>query len=360
MSGMTVERDTERLDLRRWDALPPPGGFYATSPWLRHAERTARVRPYYLIASQWRAAMPAYPLDGEDPYALCRADVVLGQITGKTLPTDALLPVLACGARNPGYTFIASGQRAEQAIVAEFVRESEGLAHEAGLKAVSYLYVHRDDTALEQELAGAGYVGFPGKAAYSLDVPPSFDDYLSRFNSHRRRTIKQEIRQLTEAGVAYRVEPLTSDLAARLAPMEAQLFARHGTPGNERTLGAMMTSLAENLAGNAEVMLAELNGKICGFAVLLSTENELYGRDIGYDYQVKGRLPVYFGVAYYEAIRLAQQRGLGTLYVGTGTGEAKLSRGCQATPTRAWVKSLDPAANDRLAYYSRQPVHTKA
>jgi uncharacterized protein len=346
---MMVKRDTEDLDLCRWDSLQPPGGFFATSPWLRHAERTARVRPYYLIASDWRAAMPAYPLDGEDPYVLCRADHVLRQITGKTLPADGLMPVLACGARNPGYTFIASGPQAERSVVAEFIAESEELAREAGLKAVSYLYVHHADTALEQELAGTGYVALPGKTAYSLDVPPSFDDYLSRFPSHRRKEIRREIRLLAAAGVAYRVEPLTPDLAARLAPLEAQLFARYGTPGDERTLGAMMTSLAENLAGNAEVVLAELRGKICGFTVLLSAKNELYGRQTGYDYDMKGRLPVYFGVVFYEVVRLAQHRGIGTIYYGTGTGEAKLSRGCRPSPTRAWVKSLDPAAHDRLA-----------
>lgn len=348
-AGMVVQRGTEDLDLPRWDALQPPGGFFATSPWLRHAERTARVRPYYLIAGHWRAAMPAYPLDGADPYVLCRADQVVGQITGKTLPADGLMPVLACGARNPGYTFIAAGRHAERSVVAEFIRESEELACDAGLKAVSYLYVHHADTVLGQELAEAGYVAFQGEASYALDVPPTFDDYLSRFPSHGRLKIRRDIRQLAEAGVAYRVEPLTTDLAARLAPLEAQLFARYGTPGNEQTLGAMMTSLAENLVGNAEVVLAELSGKICGFAILLSTENELYGRQTGYDYHVKGRLPVYFGVGYYEVIRLAQHRGIGTIYFGAGTGEAKLSRGCRPSPTRAWVKSLDPAAHDRLA-----------
>jgi predicted N-acyltransferase len=280
---------------------------------------------------------------------LCRADHVLSQITGRTLPADGLMPVLACGARNPGYTFIAASRDVERSVIAEFIRESEELASDAGLKAVSYLYVHHADTTLERELAEAGYVSFPGEASYSLDVPPSFDDYLNSFPSHGRLKIRRDIRQLAEAGVAYRVEPLTPDLVARLAPLEAQLFARYGTPGNKETLGAMMTSMAENLADNAEAVLAELDGEICGFAVLLSGKNELYGRHTGYDYRMKGRLPVYFGVGYYEVIRLAQHRGIDTIYFGAGTGKAKLSRGCRPSPARAWVKSLDTAAHDRLA-----------
>jgi predicted N-acyltransferase len=360
---MNVIRIMEDLDLPRWDGLQPSGGFYATSPWLRHAERTARVAPYYLTGADVDWAMPAYPLDRGDPFVFCRADYVLEQVTGKAPPPDWVTPVLACGARNPGYTFIASrpasgGAATGDARAREVIREAEALAADTGLHAVSYLYVYESDAGLRRELARAGYASFRGKTAFALDVPPTFEEYLSRFSSGRRSAIRRELRQLAEAGVSYRVEPLTPDLAARLAPLEVQLYERYGTPGSEGTLGAIMASIATNLGGHVEVVLAELAGAVCGFTVVLSggTDgtggSELYARQTGYDYGMKGGLPVYFAIVYYELVRLAQRRGIKTVYYGTGADETKLSRGCRAIPTTAWVKSLNPAARDGLARLS--------
>lgn len=145
---MTAVRSIGNLDLRCWDALQPPGGFYAASPWLRHAERSAKVPPYYLTTQNWRSAMPAYPLDRADPYVFCRVDHVLAQIADKAPPADGLLPVLACGARNPGYTFVAAQADMDHSATRGIVLEAEALADEGGLEAVSYLYVHHSDSVL--------------------------------------------------------------------------------------------------------------------------------------------------------------------------------------------------------------------
>lgn len=346
---MTVTRSTSSLDLTRWDALQPPGGFYATSPWLEHAERTADMAPLYLTAGTWEAAMPAYPLSHADPYVFCRVDHVLREITDREPPSGGLLPVLACGARNPGATFIATRPEVGQGVIRDIIGEAEELAADQGLAAVSYLYVSRSDTLLSSELARAGYAGFPGKPAYELDVPPTFDAYLSRFSRDRRSAIRREMKRLAGAGVCFRVEPLTRELAARLAPLEEQLYERYGTPGDAGTLGAILASIATNLSAQAEVVLAEVRDVTCGFTVVLSDGKELYARQTGYDYGVKGNLPLYFATVYYELIRLAQLRDIGVIHYGTGAGETKLSRGCREIETTAWVKSFDSSAQAGLA-----------
>lgn len=346
---MTVTRSTASLDLARWDALQPRGGFYASSPWLRHAERTAAAAPFYLTAGRWDAALPAYPLGAADPYMFCRADFVLRQITGREPPASGLLPVLACGARNPGATFVATRPGVGDTVVGDVVREAEDLAAGEGLAAVSYLYVNRSDGPLSDALARAGYVAFPGKPAYVLDVPATFDDYLAGFSRDRRSAIRREMRRVAQAQVTFRTEPLTPQLAGRLAPLEAQLYQRYGTPGNTATLGAIMASIAASLPAHAEVVLAERDGALCGFTVVLTSGGELYARQTGYDYRLQGDLPLYFSTVYYELVRLAQRRGATFIHYGTDAGEAKLSRGCQEITTAAWVKSFDPAAQAELA-----------
>jgi uncharacterized protein len=157
------------------------------------------------------------------------------------------------------------------------------------------------------------------------------------------------MRRLTEAGVSFRTEPLTPELATRLAPLEEQLYQRYGTPGDAGTLGTIMASIATNLPAQAEVLLAEVEDVICGFTVVLSDGKELYARQTGYDYSAKGGLPLYFATVYYELVRLAQIRGISVIHYGTGAGKTKLSRGCREIETVAWVKSFNPSAQADLA-----------
>src|SRR6266567_7518309 len=65
--GVGVLRSIDEVDVARWDMIQPPGGFYASSPWLIHAERTAATPPYYLFTRDWGAAMPAYMLEETSP-----------------------------------------------------------------------------------------------------------------------------------------------------------------------------------------------------------------------------------------------------------------------------------------------------
>jgi predicted N-acyltransferase len=345
------------LDAAAWDALMGTRGFFASTGWLRHAEGTAVECPAYLVATtnkgRYLAGLPAYPLDSRSPYVFCRADFVLAQWwpgAGDWLAD--LMPSLACGGRNPGHTRVGRAPGLDPLLARDATRAlvaaAERHARERGLRSVSFMYVDEDDAVLREVLRGAGYAELPAETAYVLTVPGGqFDDYLAGLGYKFRKAVRRDERALAAAGVTYRVEPATEGLLDRMAAMEAALYARYGTPGDERSLRAVLASVVR--VPGARVMMAYRGGRPAGFALTIAWGGELYARQVGFDYTVKGTAPVYFGLAYYAPVRLAQAEGIARICCGVGSGYEKLSRGAGPVRQFTCIRAFDPATQDRLA-----------
>ncbi|TDB90687.1 GNAT family N-acetyltransferase [Actinomadura sp. KC216] len=360
--SVRVDRHLASLNIPEWDAVQPDGGFYSSSPWLRHAERTADPAPFYFTAAdtagadagRLRATMPAYALTRDAPFVFCRADHVIDDIsrTAAGRPAEwagALMPCLACGPRHPSHSGAAFARdlgpddrlKAATALVAR----AEEVAAENALASVTFLYVDATDDMFRTVLEKGGYTALHCATTYMLPVPQpgTFTDYIAALPTKtRRRRVARDVRALDGAGVTYRVRPLTEELAGRLAPLEAQLYARYGTPGDEAALLGVLRSVARNVPDHAEVVTAELGGRLAGFVLIFADGHDLYARQAGFDYAVKGRLPLYFGLVYYQLVRLAQARGLAAIHYSIGADEVKESRGCTGVEQIAYVKSLDP------------------
>ncbi|MFF2079192.1 GNAT family N-acetyltransferase [Kitasatospora sp. NPDC058162] len=364
---VTVHRDLADLPhpgTAHWDTLFGPRGFYAASPWLGHAQATAATAPYYFTVTdgaEWIGALPAYPLEQDTPYVFCSpgrvVDTLHRQATGEPAPWAAeLMPALACGGRNPSHTKagVAPGldPRRRREVLAAMVAEAERQAWAAGLQSVSFLYVDEDDDLLRGVLADAQYISLPGQTAYSLTVPEdgSFDSYLARFDQRHRVKLKRELRALAEAGVTYRTRPLTEELIDQIAPLEMALYARHGTTANPTAFRAVFDSIAANTGHTARVTTAHLDETLIGFALTFTHGGELYARQAGFDYDAKGRLPVYFGLVYYELLRLALAEGLTHIHYSTGSDRVKLSRGCTPRPQHTYLKPRHPTLTAHLTH----------
>ena len=340
------------LDLARWDALFGRGSFFSSSGWLRHAERTAHPAPVYSIVEEdgdYLGGLAGYPLDASSPFAFCRTDTVLADAlarAGREPPAwlADLMPTLACGGRNPGHTRVglATHPNGPSVQLSALVDAAEATARRRDLRSVSFLYVDEDDGALRECLTAAGYAELASEEAFTLDVPAGgLPEYHARFDQRRSCAIKREIRALDEARVFYRDGALDPALIDRLVPLELALYDRHGTTADGRTLTDVLASIAMSMPDQARVVIAELAGQICGFVLTLSLADERFVRQAGFDYAAKGRLPVYFGLVYYEQIRRAAAAGIRRLYYGTGSPAAKRSRGCRAVGQFAYVKALD-------------------
>ncbi|QTD99727.1 GNAT family N-acetyltransferase [Streptomyces cyanogenus] len=346
-------RDLEQVDTARWDALLGPRGFYSASPWLRHAQATAAAAPYYFTAAQGPeliAALPAYPLEAGTPYVFCSPGRVVGtihqRVTGEpaTWP-GALMPALACGGRNPSHTRAAVNGEVPAELQRHALRALVGAAEReawtAGLEAVSFLYVDEDDTVLRGVLEAERYVSLPGQTAYSLEVPQdgTFSGYLARFPSRHRVKIRKELRVLDAAGVTYRTQRITEQLIQQVSPLEMALYAKHGTRADPQAFLAVLRSVAANAGEAARVTTAHLDGSVIGFILTFTHGGQMYARQGGFDYEAQGKLPVYFGLAYYELLRIALAEGISHIHYSTGSDTVKLSRGCKPTRQYAYVKA---------------------
>ncbi|MEJ8642519.1 GNAT family N-acetyltransferase [Streptomyces sp. MS1.HAVA.3] len=302
------------------------------------------------------------------PFVFCSpsrvVDTVHREATGQGAPWAAeLLPALACGGRNPSHTKAGLagdlGPDAQHEVLAELVGAAEEEALQAKLEAVSFLYVDEDDAPLRTVLEGRGYAALPGQTAYSLAVPEQggFDAYLARFGTRRRGKLNRELRSLDEADLSYRTQPLTEQLIGELAPLELALYAKYGTPADAAAFKAVLRSIAANTASAARVTTAHVEGQLAGFALTFTHRGELYARQAGFDYAVQGKIPLYFGLVYYELLRLALREGISHIHYSTGSDRAKLSRGCTPRRQIAYIKARRPGLQERLARLAERCAH---
>lgn len=181
------------LDPFEWDASLGAGNFYASRPWLRVAEETADIPPFYLrltIPGGALATLPCYPMAADSPFPFCRLNFLAAQFIESCAVgegadvVNAMMPSLFLGGRNPAHTRIgASAVESDSAwqasVLHDLLAEAENAAQRRALRSVGMLYVDEGMTVLRQVLTERGYVCFPHYRAAVLDVPDGgFDAYI--------------------------------------------------------------------------------------------------------------------------------------------------------------------------------------
>lgn len=221
------------------------------------------------------------------------------------------------------------------------------MAELARRQAVSSLHV---TFPLRDEWERFGQAGFLQRTGvqyhWTNDGYRSFDDFLSRLSSRKRKGINKERRQVAESGVAIRV--LTAGAIGRADWDAFYLF--YLTTVDRKWANAYLTRkffhlIGETMAERVVLILAEDRGEPVAAAFNLLGSDTLYGRNWG---AARHYRFLHFEACYYRAVEFAIERGLKHVEAGA-QGEHKIQRGYLPVETYSahWIR--DPSLRGAIA-----------
>lgn len=362
--------DAAELDRCEWNSrLLRSSDFYSSSAWLKAVEDFNSLPRFYIVATDDRgraqAGLTAHMMTRDaPPYTFYRLDLVLPRLAAmpdrdargivgvRGREPLALMPHLLLGGRQAAHSrlLLAGGlSDAERRDAAcGVLDEAVSLGLSVGARALAFMFIDDGDWLLA-ELAARGYLAFLHASAGVMEIDfTSFDGYLERFSAHRRRRIKSEIRSFAAAGVTFSSHPL-AEVLDEVAPLGMALESRYGPTDNNVADARRGHEIVSEVMGEAAVALtAEHDGTIRGFVVALHWQDALVLRGAGFDYEFKGKLPLYYGLVFYHVVDYALARGMRRVFYSIEATQAKRSRGCRIVDEYAMVRGLDDEASDAL------------
>jgi predicted N-acyltransferase len=186
----------------------------------------------------------------------------------------------------------------------------------------------------------------------------SFDDFLERFSSAKRKKARRERRRIAEAGIVFQHLAANEVSAAdwdAVYEFYARTFLRRGREPylNRDFFDRVAISMPEDLI----IILARYAGEPIAVAICLRGADALYGRYWG---SLADFHSLHFEACYYQGIDYCIRNGLSRFEPGT-QGEHKISRGF--TPTATWSYHWLSQGNFRDAiedFLSRETSHVDA
>jgi predicted N-acyltransferase len=343
--------------------------FYLSSAWLGVLETISPVPPFYLTATddhgRAMAGLAAHLLDRDTPpWDFYRIDRVLRRLAAmpdrdargivgvRAREPVMLMPSLLLGGRHTAHSrlLLAPGlsEAAQQEATDALLDEAGRLGRDLGARSLAFMFVDEHDR-LRDDLEQRGYLAFLHAKAGVMDIDfATFDEYLGRFSPHRRRRIGKELRSFAEAGVVFSHHPL-GEVIEEITPLGMALEYRYGVDGD--TVAAAQKSLqivSAAFGERAVALTAEQNGKIRGYVLAVRWNDVLILRSAGFDYDYKGRLPLYYGVVFYNVVEYALASAVRQVLYSIESAEAKKSRGCRIIDEYGMVSGLDEQASAAL------------
>jgi len=157
-----------------------------------------------------------------------------------------------------------------------------------------------------------------------------FDDFLATFNSQKRKKVKRERRQVSEADVQIEIFK-GADISDKLWEhfhyfYQIPFYLKSGTP----TLSLdFFKEIGKTMPDNVVLMMASHAGRYVAAAFNFCGKDTLYGRHWGSDQTFHS---LHFELCYYRGIDFCIKHGLSRFEPGA-QGEHKISRGFLPTPT---------------------------
>ena len=236
-----------------------------------------------------------------------------------------------------GRRFLVAAGEDRALRVGQLAGAARALCEAEGISGIQVLFADADEA---RELEGAGFalrVDF--QFHWRNDGYESFDQFLLRFSSRRRNTIKREVAEPARRGIAIRTVT-GEELARDPARWAHDCFGLHRASVDRLAWGVRFVNVAfyeqllSTMPDAVQVVEARREGRLIAMALNLTTATRLHGRYWG---AIEDHPFLHFNVALYHSIGECVRRGVAAFEPGAG-GEHKLSRGFD--PVEVWSALL--------------------
>lgn len=348
---ITLVDSADALTSAEWDQWAGDHDVALTHLGVGLSERTARTAMRHIVArtgGNLRGVLPTAVATSESSWVLGRPDRIVaeavaeGSFAASQSEVDRLseLPALVAGGRHMANSDVIGRRDLTAPELHAMVGAAEQLADERHLQAVMFPFVAETSTTLSACLTDRGYRSFSSGVYSTLDVRSGWDGYLAALPKKKRWIARDETKQIREAGLTSELRLLGELPIPVLARLESDLYAKYGldVPAEQCERGLHITA---DLYGACAMASVVCDGEhFVGFVVLIRSEGRWFAKQVGFDYQRQGRLPVYFETLFYGPARAGQEHGVTTVHYGLGSVKAKASRGCDQERQFAFVKAI--------------------
>ncbi|SDS44696.1 peptidogalycan biosysnthesis protein [Microlunatus soli] len=165
----------------------------------------------------------------------------------------------------------------------------------------------------------------------AVDVPTSFDQYLTALPKGRRQTVRTERSTFSRFADSITAES-ASAVADEFAPLVVEHEARYGRTLNTSTVAANLVAQSEAMPGAVLVLAArDRTGAMVAGSVLYVDSHAVHVRMVGLTEEAR-RAFGYFNVMFYGPLEIAIARRLRRLQLGVTALQAKVLRGAHLEP----------------------------
>ena len=255
-----------------------------------------------------------------------------------------------------GERFLARPGTDVAAVTERLIRGARAAAIELGASSLHVLFPSEPQRSL---LDREGFLSRKScQFHWHNDGYATFDDFLGRFSSAKRKKARRERRRVSDAAIGFEQlrgdQPNAAEWDA-IFEFHAHTFLRRGRePYLNR---AFFAEIATTMPGNIVILLARRERTPIAAAICFRGGSTLYGRYWG---SLADHHSLHFEACYYQGIDYCIREGLKTFEPGT-QGEHKISRGFtpQATWSSHWLR--DPEFHRAVAdFLARETLHVDA
>jgi len=220
-------------------------------------------------------------------------------------------------------------------VATQLIQLAQEWSHSENLSSLHWLFTNADDTRLLKE---AGLLLRLGCQFHWFNEGyRDFEDYLSGFNSRKRKKVRRERRYVQEAGIDIRIVHGNEASDAEIGIMHDFYRTTFENKWGHPTLSlGFFREIATTMGRQLVFIIARNGARIVAGAICFRSDDTLYGRHWGCyeDYH-----SLHFEACYYQGIDYCIRHGLRQFEPGA-QGEHKISRGFLPTPTWSahWIQ----------------------